>query len=579
MMNPQVGLQPGIILLKNGTDTSQGKGQLISNINACQAVVEAVRTTLGPRGMDKLISTGDKATISNDGAEIMKLLDIVHPAAKTLVDIARAQDAEIGDGTTTVVLTAGSLLREAKGFIEDGVHPQIVVKGYRMARKFAMNVLEELAMGVGDASAEARRTMLEKCAKTSLNSKLIAQYQDFFAPMVVDAMESLDSDLDLSMVGLKKVPGGSVTESFLVQGVAFKRTFSYAGFEQQPKKFVAPKILLLNVELELKSEKENAEIRIDDPSKYQSIVDAEWDIIYEKLDACVASGAQIILSRLPIGDLATQYFADRGLFCAGRVSTDDMRRVARATGGKVQTTVYDLTPGVLGTCGNFEERQVGAERYNLFMDCPEARTASMVLRGGAQQFIEETVRSLHDSLMIVKNTIKSTKIVAGGGAIELEMSRRLKEYAMTIDGKLQLVILAYAKALEMTPKQLAENAGFDSTDIVNRLRAKHAVEGGVWFGVDIEAEGICDTFESGVWEPVTSKSNSLSSATEAACMILSIDETVRNPQSQPPPQATGKGGRGMGGGVPMSQALGGGGIRSMMGRGRGIRAYQGKGGK
>lgn len=265
-----------------------------------------------------------QATISNDGAKILQLLDVVHPAAKTLVDIARAQDAEIGDGTTTVTLLAAELLKQAKQFIEDGVHPQIIVRGYRKGASIAVQRLNEIAVGVGEGDKEARRSLLEKCASTALNSKLIARYQDFFSPMIVDAIEALDEGLDLTMIGVKKVAGGSVTESFLVKGVAFKRTFSYAGFEQQPKRFKNAKILALNLELELKSEKENAEVRIDDPSAYQGIVDAEWSIIYEKLKLCVDSGANIVLSRLPIGDLATQYFADRGIFCAGRVPNDDL---------------------------------------------------------------------------------------------------------------------------------------------------------------------------------------------------------------------------------------------------------------
>lgn len=531
-----------------------------------------------------------QATISNDGAEILKLLDIVHPAAKTLVDVARAQDAEIGDGTTTVTLLSGEFLKEAKSFVEDGVHPQVIIKGFRLAQAEAMRKLAELSVGVadtGDAAAAAvgRRALMEKCAKTALNSKLIARYQDFFGPMVVDAIECLGEGLDLSMVGLKKVPGGSVTESFLVEGVAFKRTFSYAGFEQQPKTFTEPKILLLNLELELKSERENAEIRIDDPAKYQSIVDAEWEIIYEKLRLCAESGASIVLSKLPIGDLATQYFADRDIFCAGRLSDSDLTRTARATGAKVQTTVHGVESSVLGTCGKFEERQVGAERYNIFEGCPHARTATLVMRGGADQFIAETERSLHDALMVVKNCVKSTEIVAGGGAVELEVAQHLRTFSKRIEGKLQLIVGAYARALELIPRQLAENAGFDATDIINKLRHAHAHggAGSVWAGVDIEREGICDTMERGVWEPTASKCNSFSSATEAACIVLSIDETVRNPKSEQAEQqrrgaAGGVGGRGFGKGRAMSQAMGGTGMRGMMG-GRGVRHMQGRGGR
>jgi T-complex protein 1 subunit eta len=269
--------------------------------------------------MDKLVYDSRGTTISNDGATIMKLLDIVHPAARTLTDIARSQDAEVGDGTTSVVMLAGELLKECKALIEQDVHPQVIVRGYRKAGAIAAACLRDIAVGVVEGDKVARRSLLDKCSSTALNSKLIAQYQNFFSPMIVDAIETLDKGLDVSMIGVKKVAGGSVTESFLVKGVAFKRTFSYAGFEQQPKRFTGARILSLNVELELKSERENAEIRIDDPKMYQAMVDAEWTIIYEKLRLCCESGANIVLSRLPIGDLATQYFADRGVFCAGRV--------------------------------------------------------------------------------------------------------------------------------------------------------------------------------------------------------------------------------------------------------------------
>jgi len=337
--------------------------------------------------------------------------------------------------------------------------------------------------------------------------------------------------MDLKMVGIKKVAGGSVTDSLLVTGVAFKKTFAYAGFEQQPKSFANPKIVLLNVELELKSERQNAEIRIKDPAEYQKIVDAEWQIIYSKLEKLVASGAKIVLSRLPIGDLATQYFADREVFCAGRVAADDLDRVALATGGVVQTSLQDLSPGILGTCQRFEEKQVGSERYNFFTGCPKAKAASIILRGGAEQFIAETERSMHDAMMIVKRASQHSQVVGGGGAIEMELSKHLRDYSKTIKSKVQLVVAAFAKSLEIIPRQLAENAGFDATDVVNDLRAKHAKDN-KWFGVDIEKEGVCDTLKAFVWEPALVKSNAIASATEAACLILSVDETVKNPRSE-----------------------------------------------
>ena len=525
-------MQPQLILLREGTDTSQGKAQLISNIAACMAIVDTIKTTLGPCGMDKLVSNGKEVQISNDGATVMGLLDIVHPAAKCLTDIARAQDSEVGDGTTSVVVIAGELLKEAKTCIEDGIAPQVIIKAFRQALAESHRVLDRLGVPFAQ-SKEQQRTLLERCAQTALNSKLINTERDFFATMAVSAVLSLDEDCNLAMIGIKKVQGGSMRDTQLIDGVAFKKTFSYAGFEQQPKKFDAPKVLLLNVELELKAERDNAEVRIKDPTQYQSIVDAEWRIIYDKLEKCVASGAKIVLSRLPIGDLATQYFADRDIFCAGRVAVDDMSRVARATGGTMLSTVNGVVPENLGFCQLFEERQIGHDRYNLFTGCAKSKTCTIILRGGAQQFIDEADRSLHDAICIVKRALKTGSVVGGGGAIEMEISKALRDLSRTIRGKQQMVISGYARALEGIPRQLCENAGHDPTDALNKLRQKHFKgDEGPWFGVALSNGGICDTYAAFVWEPTLVKRNALSSATEAACLILSIDETVKNAESE-----------------------------------------------
>ncbi|KAF8820758.1 T-complex protein 1 eta subunit [Cardiosporidium cionae] len=546
-----------IILLKEGTDSSQGKAQIISNINACQMVVDIVSTTLGPRGMDKLIHGENGVTITNDGATVMSLLNVIHPAACILVDISKAQDDEVGDGTTSVVILAGELLKEAKMFIEEALSPQIIIRGYRKACNLALKKLEELQIDLSGKSTLEKRELLLRCAETTLNSKLVSTNKEFFAKMAVDAVCTLDEDLDKDMIGIKKVTGGSCLDSLIVKGVAFKKTFSYAGFEQQPKKFKNPKILLLNLELELKAEKENAEIRLENPDDYQSIVDAEWSIIYEKLDTIVSkSDAQVVLSRLPIGDLATQYFADRNIFCAGRVEESDMRRTARATGASIQSTVNGLTPAVLGACKEFEEIQIGSERFNLFKDCPTGKSATLILRGGAQQFLEEADRSLNDAIMIVRRAMKTNSVLGGGGAIEMELSRYLREQSRLISGKEQLVVNSFARALEVIPKALARNSGFDSTDLLNILRQKHNQGNGNslvlgsriyfggfsllsyflfhefrWFGVDCNVGGLVDCFKEGIWEPTIVKKNILSSATEAASVILSIDETIKSPAS------------------------------------------------
>jgi T-complex protein 1 subunit eta len=264
-----------------------------------------------------------------------------------------------------------------------------------------------------------------------MSSKLIHSEKPFFSNMVVDAVQSLDpDDLDESLIGIKKIPGGGMQDSLLIRGVSFKKTFTYAGAEQQPKSFKNPSILCLNVELELKAEKDNAEVRVEQVSEYQAIVDAEWEIIYRKLREIEKTGAKVVLSKLPIGDLATQYFADRDIFCAGRVPAGDLRRVTQAVGGSIQSTCSDIKSEYLGTCGRFEERQIGGERYNLFEDCPKAKTCTLLLRGGAEQFIEEVERSLHDAIMIVKRAMKNGEVVAGGGAIEVSVEDETLFYSI-----------------------------------------------------------------------------------------------------------------------------------------------------
>ncbi|XP_026684925.1 T-complex protein 1 subunit eta [Diaphorina citri] len=383
--------------------------------------------------MDKLIvDQNGKSTISNDGATIMKLLDIVHPAAKTLVDIAKSQDAEVGDGTTSVVLLAGEILKQVKPYVEEGVHPRIVIKAVRKATSMALQKIDELAVKIQKSDSGEYRGLLEKCAATALSSKLIHQQKGFFSKMVVDAVMSLDDLLPLNMIGIKKVAGGALEDSLLVDGVSFKKTFAYAGFEMQPKTYKNPKIALLNIELELKAERDNAEIRLDSVEEYQKVVDAEWKILYEKLDKIHASGAQVVLSKLPIGDVATQYFADRDMFCAGRVPEEDLKRTMKACGGAVMTTAHDLNDSVLGTCAVFDERQIGSE------SCAE-------------------------------NILLSN----------------------------------------------------------------------CWYGVDITKEDISDNMESCVWEPAIVKKNAITAASEAACLVLSVDETIKNPK------AGGEGGQGM----------------------------------
>jgi T-complex protein 1 subunit eta len=455
-----------------------------------------------------------------------------------------------------VVVLAGEILKEVKEFVEQGVSSQVIIKGLRRACTLAVSKIKEIAVHPSEGD---QRATLKKLAATAMSSKLVSRNSDFFTTMVVDAVLSLDpDDLNEHLIGIKKITGGALQDSLFVNGVAFKKTFSYAGFEQQPKSFEDPKIVCLNVELELKAEKDNAEVRVEQVSDYQAIVDAEWQIIFNKMEAVYKTGAKVVLSKLPIGDLATQYFADRNIFCAGRVASDDMERVVQATGASIQSTCSDIQPQHLGTCERFDERQIGGERFNFFEGCTAAKTCTLVLRGGAEQFIAEVERSLHDAIMVVKRSLRNKTIVAGGGACEMEISGYLHGYAdEKIPFKQQFIVKAFARALEVIPRQLCDNAGFDSTDILNRLRVKHK-EGQRWAGVDFINEGIANNLEKFVWEPSLVKLNAIQAAVEAACLILSVDETIRNqesaapqgPQKQLPPGAAQRALRGRGRGLP-----------------------------
>jgi T-complex protein 1 subunit eta len=561
---------------------------LLSNITACGAVVDAIRTTLGPRGMDKLIVDGrGVATISNDGATILKLLEIVHPAARALVDVARAQDAEVGDGTTSVVLLAGELLKQAKPFIEENVAPPVIIRAFRLAADLAAAHIDRLAVPIPRDDAGAYRQLLERCARTSMYSKIISGQGALMSRLVVDAVLSLDPrDPDERLIGIKRVPGGAIEDAQLVQGVAFRKTFSYAGFEQQPKRFTdSPRLLCLNIELELKAERDNAEVRLERVADYQAVVDAEWSLIHNRLEAIAATGARLVFSKLPIGDLATQFFADRDIFCAGRIPADDMNRIIRATGAPLHSTVSDFTrydsngskisndsdakisndsdakisndsdakisngsdakisntsntSNTFDPCGSavsFEERQVGSERWNfLITQSQEAstpatstKTCTLILRGGSDQFIAEIERALHDAIMIVRRALFAQKFVAGGGAVEMELSRFLREQAKSHPGRDQLLLAAVARALEALPRQLCDNAGCDATDLLTQLRKAHTVNNQIWAGLDLENGTIIDTLAAGIWEPAIVKANMMAAACEAACTILSVDLSIK----------------------------------------------------
>ncbi|KAH0573654.1 TCP-1 chaperonin subunit eta [Spironucleus salmonicida] len=534
MQQSKFGLQPAIVVLKEGTDTSQGKGQLLTNIKACVSLADILQTTLGPRGMDKMLIKGGNATVSNDGATILSLLDVTHPAARCLVDISKSQDSEIGDGTTSVCVLAGSFLKHSSQLVEDGVHPRIIARCYRKALSICIDRIRSVERKFED---QQYAQTLKKLAGTAMNSKLIAPCKEQFSQMCVDAVLALkrnDDQLDLHNLGIKQVLGGALQESFLVHGIAFKKTFSYAGHEQYKKCIESPKILLLNFELEWSAEKEGAEIRLNDPSKFKEIVEAEYSIIYNKLNMIKEAGATVVFSNKSIGDLATQFFADHGIFGAGRVTDADLKRISIQTNANIISAVSDIQTNVLGDAKLFEEKQIGAERFNFITGFDELKVCTIILRGGAEQFIAESERSLHDAIMVVRRAVKTPTVIAGAGSIEMQLSQYLSRHCKTISGKEQIIIEAFANALEVIPRALCDNAGFDSTDILNQLRSKHAK--GIrnneicWQGVDIQNDyTTIDAMEAFIWEPANIRVNALRSAVEAACIVLLVDQTFNMP--------------------------------------------------
>nr|XP_027201298.1 T-complex protein 1 subunit eta-like [Dermatophagoides pteronyssinus] len=538
------GLHRPIIILKAGTEASKGKQLVLSNFRACKMISDVVKSTLGPLGQDKLITVNKQTHITNDGATIMNLLMIEHPVAQILADVSQSQDAQMGDGTTSVVLLAAELLEQATCFVEAGAPAALICAGYRRACNLATAYLRRIAVDFSALNPAELRERVEKCAMTPLNSKLLATNRRFFARMVFDGVHQLlqhSDSFNHKLLSIVKVQGGSAEDSHWVQGVVFKKCFSYAGFENAPKQFKQGALVaLLSFELELKAEKENAEIRINNMADYQKVIEAEWQNLIDKLDALVNAQVNVVLSRQCIGDIATQYLADRGVFCAGRVEADDLLRVSLATGGTVLNTVHDLRSEALGRARSFEEVQIGKHRYNVLTAEKPSPVSTIVVRGGAKHYLDEAERSLHDSIMICGRTLQSKLIVAGGGAVEMELYAYLQKAALKEHYRLQPFIQAFARALEVIPLTLAANSGLDSMRTLVQLRKLHhaLAEEHRWKGVDcFESSGgpVTNMYEACVWEPYEVKNHMLNVALDAASLIINIDEMITNPSSNPAP--------------------------------------------
>jgi archaeal chaperonin len=545
-----MGGQP-IIILKEGTEREKGKGAVYNNIAAARAVADAVKSTLGPKGMDKMLvdSLGD-VTITNDGVTILKEIEIEHPTAKMLVEVAKTQDDEVGDGTTSAVILSGELLKEAEFLIEQAIHPTIIVNGYRMAAAEAVKRLRALAF---DVKRDDKST-LRSIARTAMSGRSVGTSADFLADIAVDAVKSIIEEVagevraDVDNILVQKKHGGNLTDTALIDGVVLDKERVHP---RMPKFVRDAKIALVNRALEVKKTEVNEEIRIRDPSKLQMFLDEEEKSLKTMVEKIQKSGANVVLCQKGIDDVAQHYLAKEGIYAVRRVKESDMKKLAKATGARSVTNLDDLTSKELGKADLVEERKVGTDDMTFVMGNKKARAVSILIRGGTEHVVDEVERILHDALRVVSAAIEDGKAIAGGGSAEIELSLALKDYAASVGGREQLAIEAFADSLDVIPRTLGENAGLDPIDVLIKLRAAHQSKGGKSMGVNILTGEPQDMIKANVIEPLRVKVQEIDSATDVASMILRIDDVIASKKSPPPPPGGGEHGHGGGmGGMP-----------------------------
>jgi len=531
----QAGGNVPIIILKEGTGRSTGKDAQRNNIMAARVVAETVSSSLGPRGMDKMLVSGiGDVVITNDGATIMKELDVQHPAAKMLVEVAKTQDNEVGDGTTTAVVLAGQLLSKAEKLLDLDVHPTVIVDGYKKAADRATEFLSKIALTVDPKDG----VRLRQVAATSMSTKDISAEKEFFAKLAVKAVEQIKEErdgkikADIDLIKIVKKHGKSVEETELVEGIVIDKEVSHS---QMPKQIRSAKIALINQKLEIEKTEFDAKINIESPEQMHTFLDEEERMLKEMVDQIAKSGANVVMCEKGIDDIALHFLAKRGILTVKNLSSGDMEKLAKASGGKILASTKDLSPEALGEAKLVEEMKIGDDKLIYVRECKDPRAVTIVLRGGSEHVVDEAERSLHDGLCVVRNAVEDGKIVAGGGASEEEAAKELKTYAKTVGGREQLGIEAFAEALESIPMALAANAGLDPIDIMVELRAKHESPENMWMGVDSVAGRVEDMLKQNVVEPLRTKQQVIRSATEAACMILRIDDVVSSKGTSGPP--------------------------------------------
>ena len=514
------------MILKEGTQRSTGRDAQRNNILAAKVVAETVKTTLGPRGMDKmLVSTIGDVVITNDGATIMKELDVQHPAAKMLVEVAKTQDNEVGDGTTTAVVLTGELLDKAEKLLDKDVHPTVIVEGYKKASDKAMQILSGLAEKIDPNDAET----LRKIAITAMGTKSISGAKEYLAKIAVDAAlqvkETRDGKdkVDIDLVKVLKKHGKSIEETELVKGIVIDKEIAHP---QMPKRIENGKIALLNAKLEIEKTEFDAKININNPEQMKLFLDEEERMLKEMVDQVSGSGANFVICEKSIDDIALHFLSKKGIAALKNASSGDMEKLAKATGAKIVANLKDLAASSLGEAKLIEEIKVGDDKLTYIRDAKNPMAVTVVLRGGTEHVVDEAERSLHDALCVVRDAVEDSKIVAGGGAPEAEAAKQLRDYAVKVGGREQLAIEAFSDALESIPLALAENAGLDPIDIMVDMRAKHENPNNKWYGVDVYSGEIKDTRNLNVLEPLRVKLQVVKSATEAASMILRIDDVV-----------------------------------------------------
>ena len=527
-----------VLVLREGSNRSRGREAQHANITAAKIVAESVRSALGPKGMDKMLvdSFGD-VTITSDGRTILDEMDIQHPAAKMLVEVAKTQDNEAGDGTTSAVIIAGELLNKAEELIDKNIHSTIIIDGYKKAAEKALETLEKIAIPVDLKTPE----YLKKVAITAMASKLVAEYKEYLADIAVKAMLEVAEKagktykVDVDDVKVEKKTGESLSDTSLINGIVLDKEVAHSGM---PKRVEKAKIALLNVSLEIEKTEFDAKINIESPDQIEAFLKQEETMLKDMTEKITAVGANVVICQKGIDDMVQHFLARKGILAVRRAKMTDMEKLAKATGGKIVTKLDDITSADLGYAALVEERRIGDDKMTFIEGCKHPRAVTILIRGGTERITAEAERSLHDALSVIKDVIEEPKVVAGGSAPELEMARTLKNYAETLPGREQLAIKTFAEALESVAVTLTENAGLDPIDILSELRSRHE-KGETWAGIEVREGKIQDMAKVGVFEPIIVKKQIIKSATEAASMILKIDDVIAAGKTKAPPMPPG----------------------------------------